>query len=226
LKSCEEWDFPGAEREYKRAIELNPNYATAHQWFAQMLQVLVRLPEANKQLQLAHELDPLSQMIATNLGDEAYLERRYKDAVDLTRKAIEMDSTFPDVHFHQADNYFNLSMYDAALQELKLGYSAKGDSEMVAAIDQSRANGDYRAAIRNLIAVLKGRVGTRYVPTTNVARWYLRLGDKEEALGWLERAYQQRQTSIMYLKVDPFYDSIHSDPRYADLLRRIGLLPQ
>jgi eukaryotic-like serine/threonine-protein kinase len=219
----EEWDFPGAEREYKRAIELNPNYATARQWYALMLQTLLRLPEASKQLQLAHELDPLSQMIATNLGDEAFVERRYKDAVDLTRKAMEMDSNFPDVHDHQAYNYFALNMYDAALQELRLKYSSKGDSEMVAAIDQGRAGGDYRGAIRNLIAVLKDRASKQYVPSTNVARLYLLLGNKEEGFEWLETAYQRRETGIMYLKCDPIYDSIRSDPRFSDLLRRMGL---
>src|SRR5262249_39606431 len=154
---------------YKRAIELNPSYATARQWYAIMLQVLVRLPEASREFQLAHELDPLSQMIATNLGDEAYAERRYKDAVDLTRKAMEMDSNFPDVHDHQAYNYFALNMYDAALQEFRLKYFSKGDSEIVAAIDQGRAGGDYRGAIRNLIAVLKDRASKQYVPSTNVA---------------------------------------------------------
>jgi len=218
-----DWDWPGAEKEFERAIQLNPDYATAHQWHAYNLMVLERTEDSLSEIHQALELDPLSLIINTDAIELTYYARRYDEAIRQGRKTIEMDPRFPLAHAFTALCYLQIKQYAQAIVELQAAVLESGDR-----IDM-RANlaAAYALAGRPDEArkVLKGLNDSphRSDMAFHVARVYVALGEKDEALSLLETAYRERSGPLILLQVDPGNDSMRSDSRFQDLRYRIGL---
>jgi len=219
------WDWAGAEREYKRAIELNSNYATAHQWYSIYLHDVGRLDEAMAENKIAKGLDPLSLIINANTAQFLRDARQYDRAIEELRKLLEMDPNFIGAHFTLASTYERKGMYQEAVAEWQKAFVLDNDSERAIAWAQGYAAGGYPGAVQRDIELLKERLKQRYVSPYDIGEDYVRLGEKDQALAWLEKAYQEHSGLLANLKADLLWDPIRTDPRFQDLLRRIGLPP-
>jgi TolB-like protein/DNA-binding winged helix-turn-helix (wHTH) protein/tetratricopeptide (TPR) repeat protein len=218
-----EWDWTGAEAEFRRALELNPNYATARQWYSEYLTMVGRIDEAVAEAKLAQELDPLSIIINYVLGYNLYVARRYDEAIVQYCKALEIDPTFYAARFAVANTYEQKAMYAEALAEWQGIMIDGGRKEEAEELGRVFARSGYASVLKQRHLQLIERSKKEYVESLLIARLCLKVGRRDEAFEWLEQAYQERRQRLGYLKVDPVYDSIRSDPRYLDLLRRIGL---
>jgi DNA-binding winged helix-turn-helix (wHTH) protein/TolB-like protein/tetratricopeptide (TPR) repeat protein len=230
-KFCGGWDWDGAEKEFKRSIELNPSYAPAHHWYAYDLAAMGRLDEAVREIKQAHQLDPLSVVINTDVGEILYFARRYDEAIAAYRGSLEMDPNFPVAHCLLGYAYEQEGMYAEAIAEYQKWQAlAKGSDHPEAAGPLGRTYallGRYDEAIR-ILDELKQRkeksaqAGKLYIPF-NVALIYAALGDKDKAFEWLEKAFAHHDYDMIYATMDPRSDSLRSDPRFQDLLRRMKL---
>jgi TolB-like protein/DNA-binding winged helix-turn-helix (wHTH) protein/Tfp pilus assembly protein PilF len=218
-----EWDWTGAEMEFRRALELNPNYATAHQWYSEYLTMVGRIDEAVAEAKLAQELDPLSIIINYVLGYNLYVARRYDEAIAQYCKALEIDPTFYAARFAAANTYEQKGMYAEALAEWQGIMIDGGRKQEAEELGRVFATSGYASVLKKRHLQLIERSQKEYVESLLIARLCLKVGRRDEAFEWLEKAYHERRQRLGYLKVDPVYDSIRGDPRYLDLLRRIGL---
>ncbi len=217
------WDWAGAEREFQRAIELNPSYPTAHAWYGDFLMVTGRFDESLVQMNRAYELNPLSPVINIALGYRFYYARQYAQAMDQCQKTLAMDSTFVPAHVYLARAYEQQNMYPEAVREMRSALElSEGDTNELAALGQVYAATRQPAEARKILYQLKQRSEQTYVQPLAIAAIHIALGEKDQGFDWLQKAYQDRSTGLAYLKVDPWYDSIRTDPRFADLLRRVG----
>ncbi len=218
------FDWTGAEREFKRALELNPNYATAHDWYgSSYLSYLGRHTEAITETKRAQELDPLSLMVNRDLGLSLYTARRYDEAVEQYRKTLEIDPNFWVAHLYLAKAYVQKGMYEEALAELR--QTREVSIEPRAEIAYTYAiSGKRRQATRVLTELLELAKG-QYVPPYHIAIIYAGLGDNNQAFAWLEKAYEERDVSLLWIKVEPRLDNLRPDPRFAELLRRLRFPP-
>ncbi len=222
-----EWDRSGAERELRRAMELNPNDADAYQVYASHLSELGRLDEAMAAMKRARELDPLSLNISTNVGMFFYFAHQYDQAIEQYRKTIELDPNFPRAHIWLGLAYERKGRYDEALAEFRKAATLDPNStEAVAALGHAYAQLGQRGEAQKRVDALKELSKQRYVPPYRIALIYTGLGEKDHAFAWLEKAYEARDEGIIYaLKPNPLWDSLRSDPRFADLLRRFRFPP-
>ena len=219
-----DWLWTVAEREYLRAIELNPNYATAHQWYGEYLATIGRFEEGLEQLKQAEHLDPLSLIINSDLGLPYFFAREYDRAIEQWQKTVELDPDFWLAHYALALVYEQKEMYQEAIAESKRALSLFTDSPWVlAGLGYIYAVSGQRDAAQQVLEELKGRTQESYVSPFDLALIYAGLGEKEEALRWLEKAYEERNQWLTWLKVEPRLDSLRSDPRFADLVHRVGL---
>lgn len=218
-----EWDWAGAEREYQRAIGLNPNYAVAHQWYGVYLAYMGRMDEGIAEMTRAQELDPLSLAINAQLGFLFYLARRYDQAIEQCQRTLEMEPSYEEARIYLAWIYVQKGMYEEAIAQYQ---KLKGDiPDVLAMLGAAYAVSGQRGKARDVLAKLKEISQRRYVPPVFVAAIYTGLGDKDQAFAWLEKAYEDRDESFVGLKVLPLFDLLRSDQRFADLLRRMGLVP-
>jgi TolB-like protein/DNA-binding winged helix-turn-helix (wHTH) protein len=215
-----DWDWSSSEDEFKRAIQLNPNYATAHQWYAQYLSLVGRHDEALVESERARQLDPLSLII--NATEAVYLSnaRRYEEAIKQLHKTLEIDSNFVIAHFYLAEAYAQTSRFPEAIAEAQKAVSLSGAAPVIVA-DLARvyAVAGNRAAANRLLKEVSSR---SYVPKYGVALAHIALGEHEQAFAWLEKAVEDRSPNLPWLKVDPRVDPLRSDPRFQDLLRRMN----
>ncbi len=222
-----EWDFTGAEKEFQRGVELAPNYATGHQWYAQHLQAVGRHTEALAHAEQAVRLDPLSPMINVVKGDGYYYLRQYDQAVAHYLHVLELDPHFPVrnylamAYWFAGEEQLAMSEYEADLRDR---YGAT--TEQLAAYRQAYASGGLPAARRWYVALLERRWALGGVDQANIAGEYAALGEADRAFEWLDRACRQRAGVLPFVNVDPMFDPLRDDPRFDDLLRRIGLVPQ
>ena len=207
-----DWDWKGSEKEFKRATELSPHYATAHQWYGQLLACLGRFDEGLKEIRRAQELDPLSLQIHAAGGFFFYLARDYDKGIDQCKKTLEMDPHFPPAHVYLCWNYTGKGMYEDALREAQV----TDDRYSMAAIYAAMNRQDM--ARRLLASLLKQPQHTKH----QIAAIYFGLGENEEGFKWLEEAYDERAYALAYIKVFPVYDVVRSDPRFQALLKRVG----
>jgi eukaryotic-like serine/threonine-protein kinase len=223
----DEWDWTNAEKEYRRAIQLNANYATAHHWYSVLLTKLGRLEEALSEANRALELDPLSPAIGQNVGDVYTFMGRNLEAIEQYRKTIAIDPNFGPVHFALGVTLLSDRHYDDGFSEIEKAAEAVHDPERVkvaASILDTLRKAGFRSAILASIRSDLLRSAHEYVAPYGVAFRYAAIGDKERAFEWLEKAYQAHDDSLPYLRSDPdLRKTLGSDPRYADLLRRMGL---
>jgi serine/threonine protein kinase/tetratricopeptide (TPR) repeat protein len=218
-----DYDWAAAERELKRAIELNPSYATAHQWYAIYLLCVSRVDEAMAEIRRARELDPLSLIINVAVAFLTYLTRRYDDALIECRKVLDMDSSFPVAHMPLAFIYEQKGERDKAVAEYEKLFSYEGQEETAKAIREAYAASGYEAAMREMVKQMLSRMGSGRPPLGFIAHVLAQIGDTDEAIACAEKAYEERTQEIYTLAVDPAFDPIRSDPRFQDVVRRIGL---
>jgi len=217
-----DWDFDAGGKEFRRAIELNPGYATAHHWYAWHLSLLGRFDEAIAELRKAASLDPLSLIINADLAEVLVLARSYDESIQQSRKTIEMDPNFPLAHNQLAQAYLEKHMYEEAVAELQKALQLSPDTPTFKA-NLARAyvaSGKKSEAIK-LLSDLKKRANPGYSNASEIAVIYVSLGDKDQAINWLEKGYEERFNPGVLLR--PGFDPLRSDKRFQDLLRRIGL---
>ena len=218
------WQWAESERELKRAIELNPNYASAHHWYCLWLEVMGRSDEALGEIKLAQELDPLSPVINTNLARH-YLKRGDLDAaINECRKVIELSPNFPDAHRILALAYQKQGRHDEAITECQKAVELSGRSSgTLGALGYGYAVAGRRSEALATLRELEDRYARREVLGASIALIYAGLGDKDQAFQWLERNFQEGGPLQNAMLLQPYLDTLRSDPRYADLLRRMGL---
>jgi eukaryotic-like serine/threonine-protein kinase len=221
IKTTYEWDWQGAEREFKLAIELNPNYATARQRYSLFLPIFGRFDEAIMQAKKARELDPLSLPANENVGDILYLARRYEEAKDQLLHTIELDPNYGVAHGTLAKVYEAKGMYKEALDERLKGAPPEVVTEMRKLFAASGINAIWRYRVQQMLE----RAKREYVSPADIALVYARLNEKDEAFAWLEKAMEERSILFNYLVADARFDNLRSDPRFPKLLSRVGLQP-
>jgi serine/threonine protein kinase/Tfp pilus assembly protein PilF len=218
------WKWQEAEKEYKRAIELNPNYPTAHHWYSVYLANMGHYDAAIAEIKRAQELDPLSMMINKSVGDRYYDARRYDEALELYRKTNEMDPSFPGSYEGLGFAYFRKGRYEEAITAFQKMRDLTGEKiSYMLKVGQVYAESGKKAEAQKILHELNELSTKEYVPTVGMATLYTALGDKDQAFKFLEKAYQEHSIRLSYLKAEEAFDSIRSDPRFVDLLHRVGL---
>jgi serine/threonine protein kinase/Tfp pilus assembly protein PilF len=220
-----DWDWVGAEREFRRAIELNPNSATAHHWYGDYLTKMRRLGEASRELKKAKELDSLSLTINTTLGWQFYIAGQNEQAIEQLRKVLEMDSKFAPARRTLEEIYAQSGMQKEAVAEREKALELSGSPELAASVAQDFATSGYKGVLRSWLDGLLEVSKHDYISPYTVAETYARLGEKESSFMWLEKAYAVHDSRLASLKVDPGVDSMRGDRRFADLVHRLGLPP-
>ena len=223
LKTWGEWDWPAADRAFERAIELNPNHAEARAYYAHFLNIMGRPDEAMAQIERALELDPFNALYQALYGEDLVWVRRYDDAIAQFRKAL---TTSPNLRFALTGISRALhlkGLYEDALTAHKLFLARVGDRELEEALTQGYAEGGYPGAMRQLAETDAARSRTTHVVAFGVASLYLRAGENERALEWLERSFDARESQMAYLSLNPLFDSLRDEPRFQDLVRRMDL---
>ena len=218
-----DFDFARSIREFQRAIELKPNYASAHQWYGNDLLVpLGRFDEAIAEVKRALELDPLSLIINEDLGNTYYSARRYDEAIEQLTKTLELDSSFYYAHWSLGVAFEAKGTLDAAIEEYQKARALNDDPFVLALLGHAYASSGNEAEALKILDQLKELSKQRYVTAYNFAIVYLGLGDKEEALRWLQKSYQDRAGyDIATIKVDPFLDPLRGDPRFEELVAKV-----
>ena len=222
-----DWDFAGGEAEYKKALELDPNDATAHEFYADHIGMIGgREQEALAEINRAHQLDPMSPIISTMVGVVHNLAREYDEAIAVCKKVANENPTFATVHSCLAQAYWGKRMYPEVIEEWKANAQLSGDraeSDFASALEQGFHSGGWKGALTNGIEVLLAQRKTGYVSAYLIATLYAELRDKDQAFRWLSIAYQDRDSALVGLKTDFALDPIRSDPRFAELVRKVGL---
>jgi TolB-like protein/DNA-binding winged helix-turn-helix (wHTH) protein/Flp pilus assembly protein TadD len=217
-----DWDFEAADREFRRAIELNPGYATAHHWYSWHLALLGRNSEAIAEMTKAENLDPLSLIINHDLAELFLIAHFSDESTEQSRKTIEMDPGFALAHNQLALVYLERHMIVEAIAELEKAIQLSGGSPTcIANLARAYAASGRRAEAVGLLNDLKKRSAPGNAYASEIAMIYAALGDKDQAMGWLEKAYEQRFNPSVLLR--PGFDPLCSDPRFQDLVHRIGL---
>ena len=224
VKTFYDWDWSGAEAEYQRAIELNRNYAPAHQWYGWQLALLGQPDKSISELDLAQEINPLSADVSWSVGVALYLARRYDEAIKELRKTLEMDPNNPLAHFHLAASYSELGKANEALAEFRKAADLSGGSTL-ASLGYAYALFGKRDEALKILDELKARSSRGDVPAYEMAIIYTGLRDKERAFEWFDKAIEDRSELMAWLKVDPRLNTLRSDERFTRLMRRVGLTP-
>lgn len=215
-----DWDWTGAEREFQRAIELNPNYAIAHGMYAFYLDSMARVDEAMVEHKREQQLDPLSLIINTNVGDAFFYTRHYDQAIEQYRKTLEMDTNFAPALGALAGVYELKGMYREAIEEnqkyelLSGTTPEKATAQAAAMLEAYKTGGEKRFWLENLEQDLKAmkQSSAGYFPAYSIAGDYALAGEKDKAFEWLAKAYQEHDGGLVFLKFEPEFDNIRSDP--------------
>jgi len=218
-----DWNGTDAGNEFRRALADNPNYAMAHSWYGESLAAMSRYPEAVAEAQRALQDDPLSLIIGSNAGWTLSLAGKTDQAIEILKKAIEIDPSFPRTHFRLGRAYEQKKLYDLAISELEQAVSLSGgDACYKGSLGHVYAASGKPDQARRLLQDLEGRTGQAYVPSYAIALVYAGLGENDHAITWLEKAYEDRSTSMVFLRSDPELSSLRSDQRFQELSRRIS----
>lgn len=218
-----DWNGVEAANEFHRALTDNPNYALAHSWYGESLAAMGRYPEAIAEAQRALEDDPLSLIIGSNAGWTLSLAGKGDQAIEVLKKAIEIDPSFPRTHFRLGRAYEQKKAYDLAISELEQAVSLSGgDACYKGSLGHVYAVSGKADQARQVLQDLEGLSGRKYVPSYAIALVYAGLGENDRAMTWLQKAYEDRSTSMVFLKSDPELSSLHSDPRFEELSKRVN----
>jgi TolB-like protein/Tfp pilus assembly protein PilF len=220
----DDWNWKAAETGFRHAIQLNPSYATAHQRYSLYLIAMGRTEESLEEMNRARSLDPLSLSVNFSLGWRLYMARQYDQAISQLLNTIEMDPTYLLAHIVLGQCYEQEGKYSEAITELQKAASLSPDSPPVlAALGHAYAAAGKRAEALQMLDKLKSLSARRYVSPFYQALLYIGLGDREQAVAWLDRGYDDRSNNMIFLNVVPQFDSLRSEPRFQNLRHRIGL---
>jgi serine/threonine-protein kinase len=227
IKGAYEFDWSGSENSFKRALQLNPGYATAHQWYSTILRATGRTEDALAEAFEAFHLDPLSTSINLNVASALYCARRFDEAIDKYRGIATLDPGLFWMRYGLALVYRIIGRNDEAIRELEQALSMTTDAGIQAVVTADLAysygrSGNIQKA-QQMIERVTELGQTNYISPCDVAVAHLGIGDKDQVYEWLEKAVAQRAEGLMWLKIDPLYDDLRSDRRFMDLLRRINL---
>jgi len=222
-----EWDFAGGEAQYKKAFELDPSDATAHQWYAWDLAMIGgREQEAFTEINRAHQLDPLSPIIKQDVGFVHIRARQYDEAIFEYKKVANEDPTFAITHLNLAQAYWAKHMYPQVIGAWKVYGQLSGDrreSDFASAIEQGFRSGGWKGALTKGIEARQTQRKTGYASAYQIALLHADLGDKNQALQWLNTAYQERDLYLIGLKTDFQLEPLRSDPRFSEMVHKVGL---
>ena len=217
-----EWDLPAAQKEFERAIELNPGYATAHHWYSHYFLAAGRPDQAMEEMKRAHDLEPLSLIINVGIGWCLYYSRQYDQAIEQYRSTLEMDPSFPLAHLTLGRAYQQNKMYPQAVEEFQKAVEFSGsDPGTVAGLASAYADAGRMPEARREIVRLTEMAKRRYVPAIFFADVYRAVGDKRQLLDWARKAIDDRSDYMVYVRADPALESVRRDPDFAKLLDRI-----
>ena len=203
----------------KRAIELNPNYAPAHQWYGELLTGLGRHEEALGEMRKALEIDPLSLIINRMYGEILFYARQYDASIAQLKKTVELDANFPGAHNGLSRPYRLKGNYAESVEELAKWSELVGGHQDASLMRESFAKGGWQGFLRAMTGTRRPSSLKLYV----VATFYTALGEKNEAIRKLNEAYDKQESDFIWLKVDPLMDPLRDDPGFQDLMRRVGL---
>jgi len=225
-----DWDWSGAEKELKLAIALNPNFAAARGWYAFLLTVTGQFREAEAVRSKARELDPRSPVINADIGLTLYFARRYDEAIEQYMKTLEIDPTFILADIPLAGAYEQKKMYTEAIERLQtvtvgLSYASIRHPVPILSLGHVYAVSGRTDDARNMLELVEEMSKDQYVSPYWMGVISIGLGRKDQALSWLERAFKEHDGSMVFLKVDPVFDSIRSEPRFVGLLTKMRLAP-
>ncbi len=219
------FDFEGADREFRRAISLNPGYSTAHHWFGLFLGVMGRADDSIAELKLALELDPFSPIINANFAFVYYQAGRYAEAIAMCRKTLELDANFSPAHEYLGQVYLETGNFAEAVAELEKDVAlSPGDASAKAELGYGYGRAGRKKEALKILEELTRASRQTYVSPYDVAIVYVGLNQKDEAFQWLEKAYQEHSVRLWNLKAHPRFARLRSDPRFQDLMRRIGFV--
>jgi tetratricopeptide (TPR) repeat protein len=226
-KFVHEWDFAGGETEFKKAIELDPNDATVHQWYAECLFELGnREQEALAEITRASKLDPMSLIIRRDFGADHIFIRQYDEAIGVCKKLADENPRFSMAHYCLSDAYWRKRMYSQSIEEYKVGSQLSGDrndAEYASAMEQGFLSGGREGALRKGIEKMLAQRKAGGASACSIATMYAELGEKDQAFRWLETSFQEHEQDLLGLKTDSSFDLVRSDPRFAELVRKVGL---
>ncbi|HZV87505.1 MAG TPA: winged helix-turn-helix domain-containing protein [Candidatus Binatus sp.] len=227
IKSSYDWDWSGADREIRRAIELNPSYADAHRLHAEVLWQTGRLNEAIAETKRILELDPISLGNNVDLGVEYFLARQYDQVISQERKVLELDPNYIEAYYFRGISYLKKSMLEEGKADLEKGLAIAPASEVaLTGVGYGYAVTGRRAEAHRVLDKLNELSKRQYVSPIWRVKIYAGLEEKDKAFEWLEKAYEDHSiVSVGYIKTNPMFDPLRSDPRFADLLRRTNLQP-
>lgn len=221
-----EWNWTASEKGFKKAIKLNPKYATAHHWYAFKLAAMGNHDAAIAEIKFARELDPLALIINAEVGWAYYFARQYDKAIEQYQKTLEMEPGFSVAHMFLGTSYLQQDRFAEAISELRQAVEMSGGSPLMKGmLGHAYAGAGDKEAARKMIEELTTSSAGRYVSPYNVALIYAGLGETDQALSELEKAHEQRALFLAWINVEPMFDSVRSDPRFAGLVKRIGLEP-
>jgi serine/threonine protein kinase/tetratricopeptide (TPR) repeat protein len=218
-----EWDWPGAEQEFRRAIELNPNSASAHHWFGEYLTNMGQFQEALRETGKAQELDPLSRLINTTIGWQLYLGGQNDQAIEQLRKVLDIDPKFAPARRLLEGVYAQSGQHKEAVAEREKMLSLFGGSELVASVEQDFNKSGYRGVLQSWIDGLTEVSKHGHVSSYSIGEAYMRMGEKEKAIQRLQQAYDEHDTELVSLGVEPVFSPVRSDARFQEILRRMKL---
>jgi TolB-like protein/DNA-binding winged helix-turn-helix (wHTH) protein/Tfp pilus assembly protein PilF len=222
LKLNYDWDWSGAEEGFQHAIQLNPSYATAYQRYSLFLMAMGRFQDGFNQINKARELDPLSISINFSLGWRLYLARQYDRAIVQLRNTLEMDPSYELPHLVLGQAYEEKGAFDLAIPELRKAVElSHGTPLMVSALAHAYARAGNKEEADKLLTQLERNAKTKYVSPYYFAMVYLGLGDDEQAMDWLEKAFADRSNGLVFMRVEPELDQLRSNPRFLALQQRL-----
>jgi DNA-binding winged helix-turn-helix (wHTH) protein/TolB-like protein/Flp pilus assembly protein TadD len=220
-----EWNWPEADQEFRRAIALNPNYELAHTWYASYLGAMGRYEEALGQVRRAQELDPLSLEINMESGRDHYFGRQYGQSIDAFRKVIDLDSRYARAHTCLGITYAAAGSFGEAIREFKESQRLSGsDDYLNGLLEYAQARSGNSGHARKFLEELTSRSQRQDVPAFSIALVYIGLGNRDRALEWLDKAYRDRSSYMVFAKADPLLDPLRSDVRFDALLHRMGFM--
>ena len=224
VRESYDWDWVGAEQEFKHAIELNPNYPTAHQWYGLMLATLGRFPEAEAEVKRAQQLDPLSPIINMAVAEVYTWERRYDQSIEQYKKVIALDPSFAGAYGNVSEVYKRKHLYTEAASAIQQKWNLNGDPAFARLLDRAYSSSGYSAVIREeLDRVLQERARGQYADPIGIAGYYAELGEEPDAFLWLQKGYEEHSSGMQFLGVALDFDSLRSSTQFQYWLNVVGL---
>ncbi|HEY8716925.1 MAG TPA: tetratricopeptide repeat protein, partial [Candidatus Acidoferrum sp.] len=218
-----DWNWSAAEGEFKKAIALNPNYATAHEWYSIYLTAMLRPDEAKFEIDRALQLDPLSLIVNTDVGFQMFYARNYDDCIKQLRRTLQMDPAFPVAHLWLGRAYQQKGMFEESMAEYQATDAALPNWVVtIAGIGNLQGLAKKSADAQLTLAELETMSKSRYVTPYGVALVYAGMGKNDEAFRRLKQAFDDRAHWLVWIRLDPRWDSLRSDQRYTEMIRRMG----